>query len=56
MNNWFEAEPINQVLAFSNIVKLAKIVIKKAEIMTQKILVGHESFRVSKIFSFLIEV
>ena len=44
MNDWFEDEPINQVLAFSNIVKLAKIVIKKAEIMTQKILVDHGSF------------
>jgi hypothetical protein len=55
MNDWFEPEPINQVLAFANIVKLAKIVIKKAEIMTQKILVGHESFRISKIYSLLIE-
>ena len=54
MNDWFEAEPVNQVLAFSNIVKLAKIVIKKAEIMTQKILVGHKIFRISKIYSLLI--
>ena len=56
MNDWFEPELINQVLAFSNIVKLAKIVIKKAEIMTQKILFDHGSFLKGKIFSLLIEV
>ena len=54
MNDWFEPELINQVLAFANIVRLAKIVIKKAEIMTKIILVDHGSFRISKIYSLLI--
>ncbi len=54
MNDWFEPELINQVFAFANIVKLAKIVIKKAEIMTQEILLDHENFRISKKYSLLI--
>ena len=47
-------EAAEQAREFKGQVKLAKIVIKKAEIMTQKILVGHESFRISKIYSLLI--